>query len=73
MQVGRNFNEIVRTVEALQTADQQQVLTPANWNDGDDVIVPHFPYTNEELVANPELKDQYYSLGNRIWFKKVNK
>ncbi len=73
MQVGRNFNEIVRIVEALQTTDKQQVLTPANWNDGDDVIVPHFPYTNEELVANPELKDQYYSLGNRIWFKKVNK
>lgn len=71
MQVGRNFDEIVRIVKALQTTDQQQVLTPANWNSGDDVLVPYFPYTKEELAANPDLKNQYYSLGNRIWFKKV--
>ncbi len=71
MQVGRNFNEIVRTVKALQMTDQQQVLTPANWNSGDDVLVPYFPYTKEELAANPDLKNDYYSLGNRIWFKKV--
>lgn len=71
MQVGRNMNEIVRIVEALKTTDQQQVLTPANWNQGDDVLVPYFPYTKEQLAADPTLKDQYYSLGNRMWFKKI--
>ena len=53
MQVGRNMVEIERTVVALQTADKEQVLTPANWNSGDDVLAPHFPYTKEQLAANP--------------------
>ncbi len=72
MQVGRNLNEIVRIVEALQTTDQQKVLTPANWNKGDDVIVPYFPYTKQQLADNPDMAKQYYEIGNRIWFKKVN-
>ena len=71
MQVGRNMNEIVRIVEALQTTDAAQVLTPANWNEGDDVMVPYFPYTKAQLAANPELKDEFYNMGNRMWFKKV--
>lgn len=70
MQIGRNMEEIVRIVEALQTADKSHVLTPANWNEGDDVMVPHFPYTEEQLAENPEIKDYYYNVGNRIWFKK---
>lgn len=73
MQVGRNFMEIERTVEALQTADKEQVLTPANWNDGDDVLVPYFPYTKEQLAANPKLKDEFYPVGNRMWFKRMTK
>lgn len=73
MQVGRNMNEIVRLVEALQTVDQAKVLTPANWEKGDDVMVPYYPYTKEQLAANPDLKDEYYSMGNRMWFKKVDK
>jgi peroxiredoxin (alkyl hydroperoxide reductase subunit C) len=72
MEVGRNMKEIVRIVEALQTTSQNQVLTPANWNNGDDVMVPYFPYTKEELAANPELEDQYYNVGNRLWFRKVS-
>jgi peroxiredoxin (alkyl hydroperoxide reductase subunit C) len=72
MQVGRNINEIIRLVEALQTVDQEQVLTPANWEKGEDVMVPYYPYTKEQLVANPELKDEYYSMGNRMWFKKID-
>ena len=71
MQVGRNMNEIVRMVEALQTVAQEKVLTPANWEKGDDVMVPYYPYTKEQLAANPVLKDEYYSMGNRMWFKKI--
>lgn len=73
MQVGRNMNEIVRIVEALQTADTEQVLTPANWNEGDDVMVPYFPYTKEQLAENPDLKNEFYNVGNRMWFKKEKK
>ena len=37
---GRNFHEIMRTLVALQTADKHNVATPANWEPGDEVIVP---------------------------------
>jgi len=70
MKVGRNINEIVLTIEALQATDQAQVLTPANWEKGGDVMVTYYPYTNEQLEANPSLKDEYYNMGNRMWFKK---
>jgi peroxiredoxin (alkyl hydroperoxide reductase subunit C) len=71
MQVGRNMQELVRTVEALQASDENEVLTPANWTKGEDVMMPHYPYTKAELVSNPELENQYYSVGNRMWFKKM--
>jgi len=38
--MGRNFHEILRMIVALQTADKHQVATPADWQPGDDVIVP---------------------------------
>jgi peroxiredoxin (alkyl hydroperoxide reductase subunit C) len=37
---GRDVNEILRLLIALQTSDQYGVATPANWRPGDDVIVP---------------------------------
>ena len=40
MTVGRNFAEVLRALDALQTAAGQGVATPANWNVGDDVIIP---------------------------------
>jgi len=70
MEVGRNMNEIVRTIEALQQTEKAKVLTPANWEKGGDVMVPYFPYTKEELAADPSLKEEYYNMGNRMWFKK---
>jgi len=73
MEVGRNIEEIERTVIALQTSDKNQVLTPANWKEGEDVMVPYYPYTKEQLAENPELKQQYYNMGNRMWFKKIEK
>jgi peroxiredoxin (alkyl hydroperoxide reductase subunit C) len=72
LQVGRNMNEFVRLIEALQTTDEARVITPANWKKGDDVMVPYYPYTKAQLIANPELKEEYYSMGNRMWFKKVD-
>ena len=36
---GRNFTEILRVIDSLQLTAKYRVATPANWNDGDDVIV----------------------------------
>ncbi|MCF2487427.1 peroxiredoxin [Dyadobacter sp. CY347] len=36
---GRNFNEILRVVDSLQLTANYSVATPADWKDGDDVIV----------------------------------
>ncbi len=40
MTVGRNFAEVVRALDALQTSIGKGVATPANWNPGDDVVIP---------------------------------
>lgn len=37
---GRNMEEIKRMLIAMQISDQHKVATPANWQPGDDVIVP---------------------------------
>ena len=62
-QVGRNIDEIVRLVKALQTTDKYKVATPANWQPGDKVIIPP-PKTVEEaekrLKAGYECKDWYF-------------
>ncbi|MGA0563127.1 peroxiredoxin [Ancylobacter sp. VNQ12] len=36
---GRNFDEILRVIDSLQLTAQHAVATPANWKDGDDVII----------------------------------
>ncbi len=38
--LGRNFEEIYRALIAMQTADAFAVATPADWQPGEDVIVP---------------------------------
>jgi thioredoxin-dependent peroxiredoxin len=40
LNVGRNFDEILRTIDALQLVDRHGVATPGNWRDGDDVVIP---------------------------------
>lgn len=40
MQLGRNFDEIRRVLEGLQTIDKYRVALPADWRPGDDIIVP---------------------------------
>jgi len=37
---GRNFHEIKRLLIAMQTSDKYKVATPANWEPGEEVIVP---------------------------------
>jgi peroxiredoxin (alkyl hydroperoxide reductase subunit C) len=40
MNVGRNVDEIMRLLDALQTADQNVCATPVNWKPGEKVVVP---------------------------------
>ncbi len=40
MNVGRNFDEILRVIDALQFADANKVATPADWIPGERVIIP---------------------------------
>lgn len=40
LSLGRNFDELKRALIAMQTADTYSIATPANWQPGDDVIVP---------------------------------
>lgn len=68
--IGRNMEEIKRVVVALQTAERDQVLIPANWNEGDDVLMKFVPYTDADLEADPSLADQYYKVGVNLWYKK---
>jgi alkyl hydroperoxide reductase subunit AhpC len=36
---GRNFVEILRVIDSLQLTDKYKVATPANWKDGEDVVI----------------------------------
>ena len=40
LSLGRNFDELLRVIKALQTADHYDVATPADWRPGEPVIVP---------------------------------
>lgn len=63
MSLGRNFEEIIRVVDALQTAEENKCATPANWEKGDDVIVPPAMTTTEAeenfTNTNYEVTDWY--------------
>ncbi|KAJ3129423.1 hypothetical protein HK098_001524 [Nowakowskiella sp. JEL0407] len=64
--VGRNFNEIVRVIDSLQLSEVKKVVTPANWNAGDPVIV-HVSVPTEEakqLFNNVQVLTPYLRLAN---------
>jgi alkyl hydroperoxide reductase subunit AhpC len=56
MSTGRNFDEVLRVIDALQLTDKHSVATPGNWKDGDDVIIPL-------TVQDPEVIKQKYPKG----------
>ena len=54
MSAGRNFDEILRLLDAIQLNTKHQVATPVNWKNGDDVIIP-------PTVSNEEAQKKYPS------------
>lgn len=68
MTTGRNVAEIIRIVDALQTADENKVATPANWKPGDMVIVPT-PNTQES--AEERMKEGFECLDWYLCKKKL--
>ncbi|MCA8910073.1 MAG: peroxiredoxin [Planctomycetes bacterium] len=57
LNVGRNLDEVVRLVDALQITDKHSVAAPVDWKPGDKVIVP--PPKNVADVAEREKHDEY--------------
>jgi alkyl hydroperoxide reductase subunit AhpC len=52
MTTGRNFDEVLRVVDSLQLTAKHKVATPAQWQQGDDVIIAG-------SVSNDEAKETY--------------
>jgi alkyl hydroperoxide reductase subunit AhpC len=52
MSTGRNFDEVLRVLDSIQLTAKHKVATPANWKQGDDVII-------SGAVSNEDAQKQY--------------
>jgi peroxiredoxin (alkyl hydroperoxide reductase subunit C) len=59
MSVGRNFDEILRVIDALQCGDENRCALPADWRKGDAVIIP-------PSISNEEAKGLFLNGWNEI-------
>ena len=51
---GRNFDEVLRVIDSLQLTDRHKVTTPANWRQGDDVIIAPSVSDEQARTAFPQ-------------------
>jgi peroxiredoxin (alkyl hydroperoxide reductase subunit C) len=73
LSLGRNFEELYRVLIALKTADEFNVATPADWQPGDEVIVPTAGSCG---VAKERMESQDETTHCYDWFfctKKIDK
>lgn len=68
---GRNMQEFLRVVDGLQATDKYSVSTPANWQPGDEVIVPA-PGSAEALQSEEAKKGEYDYKRWYLRFKKIS-
>jgi alkyl hydroperoxide reductase subunit AhpC len=66
MNVGRNFAEVLRALDALQTAARETIATPANWTPGGDVVVP-LSVSDEDAIA------KYGSIDKKLPYLRMAK
>ena len=57
---GRNFDEILRVVDALQLTDSHSVATPVNWKQGDDCVI--LPSITDKEVLKKKFPKGYTEL-----------
>jgi peroxiredoxin (alkyl hydroperoxide reductase subunit C) len=69
--VGRNTDEILRTITALQITSENKVMTPVNWKAGNDILIPLPPKADgNNTAAAPE---GFYSPVWYLMYKKAAK
>ena len=68
-EVGRNIDELKRTLIALQkTRNENNLVTPANWRPGDDFMVPVISAQEKANIGSPD--SPYYQLSWFMTYKK---
>ncbi len=73
LSTGRNMDEIKRMIIAMQKADKEQIATPANWQPGDDVIIPPPGSCGVAKDRGESQEDDKYCLDWFMCFKKEKK
>jgi len=68
MNVGRSSEELLRSVKALQTANDVH-MTPSDWKPGDDLLIAVPPVTDQKTENVP---DGFYKLAWFMWFEKAS-
>ncbi len=66
--VGRSTEELIRTLTALQTAKKNNVLTPSDWQAGNDVLIPYMPKAD-----NKKSVDAISGIYKVAWFMTYKK
>ncbi|MEW7007221.1 MULTISPECIES: peroxiredoxin [unclassified Lentilitoribacter] len=66
MTTGRNFNEILRAIDSMQLTATHKVATPANWENGDDVIIT-------PAVSNEEATEKFGSFDTVLPYLRKTK
>ena len=64
MTVGRNFAEVLRALDALQTSARENVATPANWTIGQDVVIP-------VAVSDADAKAKYGAFETKLPYLRM--
>lgn len=64
---GRNTEEILRILSALQVTDSEKMMTPVNWKVGDAPVYPHAKTYKELEINESESPDKY-----DCWYIKKN-
>jgi peroxiredoxin (alkyl hydroperoxide reductase subunit C) len=72
LSTGRNFDEIKRIIIALQKADADACATPANWQPGDDVIVPTADSCGVAKERVESSNENQYCLDGYLCLRKEN-
>lgn len=69
--VGRNTEEIKRTLLALQTEDKHNVLIPANWQPGEEVLINSPATTNDAVKLEGKKDSKLRKVTWYMWYKKL--